>query len=83
MDCSTIMAVCLDNRVEDAPRFQELITQYGCIIKTRLGLHEVENCSRKGLIILQLCGDDEEVNKLGEEINSLASARARWMKLEF
>ncbi|AZR74813.1 hypothetical protein BBF96_03865 [Anoxybacter fermentans] len=77
------MAIKINNRNIDAPKFQELITKHGCIIKTRLGIHEVDNCAKEGLIILQLCGKDEDIQALGEEINSLDTVKAKWMKLDF
>lgn len=82
MECTTIMAVTIDNRFEDAPKFQEVITKNGCIIRTRLGLHEVDSCSQKGLILLQLCGKDADIEALGREINSLHSTQAKWMKID-
>lgn len=82
MTCPTIMAVSIDNRVADAPKFQDVITHHGCLIRTRLGMHDVDHCSGKGLIILQLCGEDTEIEALGREINSLDSVHAKWMKLD-
>ncbi len=82
MKCPTIMAVTIDNRNTEAPKFQELITKHGCIIKTRLGIHEVESCSNAGLIILQLCGEDEQIKALGDDINSLKDVKAKWMRLD-
>lgn len=81
--CPTLMAVKIDNRVEDAPRFQELITKHGCMIKTRLGIHDVEGCSQEGLILLQICGEDENIQALGADINALKSTKAKWMALDF
>lgn len=83
MKCQTIMAISIDNRHADAPKFQELITRYGCLIKTRIGLHQIDSCAEDGLIILQICGDDAAIQALGAEINSLESARAQWMRLDF
>lgn len=83
MECQTIMAISLDNRQADAPKFQELITKHGCMIKTRLGLHQIQSCAEDGLIILQICGKEAQVQALGAEINALKSAKAQWMKLDF
>lgn len=82
MECTMIMAVTIDNRLEDAPKFQELITRNGCLIRTRLGLHEADSCSKKGLILLQLCGKAENIEALGKEINALNSAKATWMQID-
>lgn len=80
---SYVMSVLVNKRTEDAPRFQEVITKHGCLIRVRLGVHEVETCSEDGLIMLQLCGEDDEVQALLKEINGLHSVRARLMKLDF
>lgn len=80
---SYVMVVLVDKRTEDAPRFQEVVTKHGCLIRVRLGVHEVEACSEDGLIILQLCGEDDGVQALLKEINGLRSVRAKLMKLDF
>ncbi len=52
----SIMAIKISPRNEVAPKVQEILTKNGCIIKTRLGLHETTNdsCSKSGLILLEL-----------------------------
>lgn len=61
---TTIMGIRLDNRTQTAQDFQKTLTQFGCIIKTRLGLHDVANhtCSPNGLILLELINDKEAEN---------------------
>jgi len=56
---SHIVGVYVGNRVQSAQEMQNLLTQYGCNIKTRLGLHEVNNgsCAQSGLIILEVFGE--------------------------
>ena len=83
VNCTTIMAVQIDDRTVDAPRFQEIITNHGCLIKTRLGVHQIDNCANSGLILLQLCGNDDQITAVGNEINSISNAKAKWMKLDF
>ncbi len=41
----SIMAIKISPRNEIAPKVQEILTRNGCIIKTRLGLHEATNDS--------------------------------------
>jgi len=50
------MAIKIEPRVEIAPTVQAILTKYGCIIQTRLGLHEASktSCSNSGLVILNL-----------------------------
>lgn len=85
LDCKTIMAILQDNRTQSAPKVQEILTKYGCSIKVRLGIHEVDEkqCSTEGLIILQLCGTEEEIQKLEEELNSLERVNAKRVTLSF
>ena len=67
-----VMGILVTNRVENATKLQEVLTECGCYIKTRIGLHEVnENlCAPGGLIILEIFGGDTAIadveKKLGE-----------------
>jgi hypothetical protein len=73
----------MDNRIDNAVKFQETLTKNGCIIKARLGLHEVSDdaCSNDGIIVLQPCGSKEEVESLVKELNSLEGITARYIDL--
>lgn len=70
-----IMGIQIGDREQHAVKVQELLTKNGCLIKTRLGLHEtvVEGfCSSKGLIILEfLPGKDSEVAEFEAELAKL------------
>lgn len=83
MSCYYIIGVRMDNRVNNAVKFQEVLTKNGCIIKARLGLHEVSEdaCANDGIIILQPYGDKEEVDTLVEELNGLEGIKARYIDL--
>lgn len=85
MNCSNIMAILLKNRTDGAVRVQEILTKYGCNIRLRLGLHEaaINSCSNDGLILLQLCGSDAELQKILTELNAVAQVKAKMMKLSF
>jgi hypothetical protein len=78
----TIMGVQLINRMKDAAEFQSLLSKYGCIIQTRIGLHAVSNddCSPSGVIVLDLLEDaDEEIKKLEAELSSFENVRLQKM----
>ena len=79
----TIMGIEIQNREELAMAVQGVLTTHGCIIKTRLGLHETGNfCSPSGLIILEFAPDDKgEYNLLEKELNEIDGVIAR--KMEF
>jgi len=80
--CDTIMAVLINKRSEAAPQVQEILTKYGCIIRIRLGVHEVEACREEGLVLLQLCGKQEEIAKLEAELTQLNLVRVKKMHLD-
>lgn len=59
-----IMGLKIDHRHEDATKVQKLLTDNGCYIKTRLGLHKATDdrsvCNEDGLILLEFIMDAEE-----------------------
>lgn len=66
---TTIIGIKIANRIESAVSVQEVLTKYGCIIKTRIGLHEEVNgqCSSKGLILLEIV-DDEQAKDITNDL---------------
>ncbi|MCX7921540.1 MAG: hypothetical protein N3B21_05920 [Clostridia bacterium] len=82
MACYNIMAVIINHRTQKAIKVQEVLTNHGCSIKMRLGLHEAGDvCSDEGLVILQLCGDDNEVKALESDLNSLEGVKAKTINI--
>lgn len=55
-----LVAIKIEARENSASKVQNVLTQYGCNIKVRLGLHDlpVNACSSSGLIILEVVGDE-------------------------
>lgn len=64
-----IIGLKLSNRISTSPVFQNIISKYGCIINTRIGLHS--NCSRicssYGIILLEIV-DNSNVIPLKKEL---------------
>ena len=60
---TTIIGVNLENRLEKAIEFQKIITEYGCEIRTRIGLHKSFElvCSERGIVLLEVCGSCEKL----------------------
>lgn len=81
----TVMAILVDKRENNAPTVQKLLTEYGCYIKTRLGLHEgvPQYCSNSGLIILELVDDEKKHEELKEKLNQIPGVKADLMRLSF
>lgn len=76
-----IMGIAVESRNRKAPELQEVLTKHGCIIKTRLGIHEVseDNCSQEGIIVLLLSGKAEEIEELSNDIKKIEGVRSNIM----
>ncbi len=83
METITILGVYVKERSKNALAVQNLLTKYGCSIKTRIGLHEVSGdfCSNAGLIILELTGDKSEMENLENDLRTLEEIEIQ--KMEF
>lgn len=78
---TTIFGIRLDNRTQTAVDFQRVLTNYGCSIKTRLGLHDVNDnvCAPNGLILLEVI-NDEDAEKMKSELMSIPNLELQSMK---
>jgi hypothetical protein len=68
-----LMAVKINGRIANAPIVQEILTKYGCFIKTRIGFHETneDQCSTDGILVLQLSGKKSEIQEMADALNEL------------
>ncbi|HPR18447.1 MAG TPA: hypothetical protein PLD62_09405 [Candidatus Cloacimonadota bacterium] len=78
------MLIVIDIRKKEAVTVQKILTEWGCFIKTRLGLHEdvLENCSEIGTVFLELAGEAEKHNELARKLNLLNGVHAKLVELE-
>ncbi|MBM7624440.1 hypothetical protein [Sporohalobacter salinus] len=83
MKTSTVMTVLIDKRTDSVPRVQEILTTYGSIIETRLGIHETDNSQEEGLILLVLRDAKEEISGLIDELKVIDGVKLNTMKLKF
>lgn len=82
MECQNVVAIHLKKRTEDAPDVQEVLTDYGGIIRVRLGIHATDRPSDEGLILLHVCGDEDQAARLVDSLNAIEDVRAQSMRLE-
>lgn len=69
---STIIGIKVANRIEEANKLQEILTEYGCLIKTRIGLHDMGEyrCLNYGVILIQVVDKENEIcEKLSKHWN--------------
>ncbi len=69
----TVLLILQSHRKDSAVQVQKVLTAWGCLIKTRLGIHDgvLDNCSETGLIILELVGDKEKHNEMTRKLDLL------------
>lgn len=74
-----IAAVHVTDRLKKAQDVQKLLTEFGCHIKTRLGLHETspDSCSPNGILLLELVGDHARCESLLEQLNAIDGIEAK------
>lgn len=75
----TILGIKMNDRVENAVAFQAILTKYGCSIKTRIGLHNIqtETCAPYGVILLEIIDSENAllIEKELLEINEIELQR--------
>ena len=78
---TTIMGIRIADREKSAERVQNILTEYGCYIKTRLGLHEAVNtCSSSGIVLLEFVPDsDENSRELMGKLQAVESVTVKTM----
>ena len=79
----SILLVLIGRRKEDAVKVQQILTGWGCIIKTRLGIHDgvLENCSDEGLLILELHGTEEQKSELARKVAVIPGVSSKLVDL--
>jgi putative iron-only hydrogenase system regulator len=65
-----IMGILVDKRKKSAPRVQEILTDYGDSILSRVGIHDPGE-ENHGLIVLCIRDTEEFLNKLSKELEEL------------
>lgn len=60
---TVILGVKLNQRTENSVKFQEIVTRFGCSIRTRIGLHYAgkNSCSPYGIILLEIINDEDSI----------------------
>jgi hypothetical protein len=84
MENHIICGVHITDRAKNAKRVQELFTEYGCNIRTRLGLHDVHKdaCSPNGMIVLELTGDKKAIAALTEKLRAISGVQVQQIEFQ-
>ena len=79
-----VMIVYLNTREETSVKVQKILSVWGCLIKTRLGIHDdvLDNCTQIGLLFLDLACDIEKLKELEYKLNLVSGVDARLITME-
>ncbi len=68
-----IIIISVKQRKTVSVAVQEILCEYGCLIKTRLGITDStdKKCSQTGLIILEFLGNKREINSMSKKLSKI------------
>ena len=80
-DKHLIFGIHITNRYQKVPSVQEVLTEYGCHIKTRIGLHHVDEnfCSPAGLILVEMFGDEARCHEMADKLAAIPGIEVQKM----
>ena len=78
-----VVLIKIDHRATEATRVQGILTDFGCNIKVRLGLHEVskEFCANDGLVVLEVEGDANIIAEMIGKLNAIEFVKAQLVEM--
>ncbi len=72
-DDHIILGIHISDRLKNAVEVQKVFTEYGCNIKTRIGLHDVDerSCSPSGVVLIEFFGSEDEASAMMAKLNGV------------
>ena len=79
----TVLLILVGQRKDAAVNVQKTLTAWGCLIKTRLGLHTgvLDNCTDKGLIFCELMGEMDKIKELRRKLELIKGIKTEIVTL--
>jgi len=76
-----ILGVHITDRTKNVALVQQALSEFGCFIKTRLGLHEASDdfCSPNGLVLLEMLDNDLQANGLVTRLKAITGVEVQQM----
>lgn len=64
---TAIIGISVNNRAAESQQLQEILTKYGCYIKTRIGLHDMGEykCLNYGIVLIEVT---DRINEIYDEL---------------
>ena len=79
----TVLLILIKDRKGSAVTVQKILTDWGCTIKTRLGLHDgtLDSCTNSGLVILEIVGEKAKNEEMTRKLNLVTNVKAQLVSL--
>ncbi len=80
-DDHIILGIHVTDRLEEARDVQAVFTEFGCNIKTRVGLHDVDEsfCSPSGVVLIEFFGDEAQADAMAAKLNAVEGVHVQKM----
>ena len=80
-DDHIILGIHVSDRLKNAVDVQKVFTEYGCNIKTRVGLHDVDAnvCSPSGVVLIEFFGSDAEATAMKAKLDEVEGVHVQKM----
>jgi len=77
MEKIKILGLYVGEPLHDKTALQHVLTKYGNVIRTRIGLNQ--DCGTKGIILLELFGDEQEMRNFESALQKLEGLKIQSM----
>jgi len=76
-----ILGVHVQNRTKVVQKVQQVLSEYGCNIKTRIGLHDVSEavCSPSGIVLVEFIGANADAEAMASRIKTIDGVEVQTM----
>ena len=76
-----ILGVHVTDRLNDAAKVQAVLTEFGCNIKTRIGLHDISGtaCSGTGIMLLEISNSEDVAKKIAAALDAVGGVQTKMM----
>lgn len=84
MKSHLILGVHVKSFSKDSGNVQKIFSEYGCSIRTRLGLHDAADnlCSPEGLILIEFIGGIEKADEMTAKLSAIQGIEVKRMVFE-
>ncbi len=79
-----IIGIHVRNFSTQSSEIQKILSEYGCSIRTRLGLHNVADnaCSQNGLILVEFIGGEAKADEMTAKLTAIKGVDVKRMVFE-